>query len=225
MSRLPTSVAVLIGLGAIALAYVPRFAEETLLAFAAITGLLVALARPLPQGLGVLLAAAIGLSLALDSPPEALSLMQANLTLLGTALGAVLLLLALLQATSRLRQHWQRIGARIVGSWIAASAILVLALRLRALGARGPALLGQKLLAVDRDLLDRVGEHLGRLRAGDRGDAAEDEGRHAVDAGVLGGIGHALDLFHVGVAGQQLAGLVRIHADVGCGSDQHLAVG
>jgi urease accessory protein len=65
-----------------------------------------------------------------DSPPEALALLQANLTLLGTALGAVLLLLALLQGTARLRHHWQRIGARILGSWIAAIAILVLALRL-----------------------------------------------------------------------------------------------
>jgi urease accessory protein len=122
------SIAVLIGLSAIAMAYVPTFIEATLLAFAAIAGLLVALARPLPHGLGVLLAAAIGLSLALDSPPEALALKQANLTLLGTALGAVLLLLALLQGTSRLRHHWQRIGVRILGSWIAASAILVLAL-------------------------------------------------------------------------------------------------
>jgi urease accessory protein len=124
------AVAVLIGLGAIAMAYVPKFTEETLLAFAAITGLLVALARPLPHGLGVLLAAAIGLTLTLDSPPEALALMDANLTLLGTTLGAALLLLALLQGTARLRHHWQRIGARIAGSWIAASAILVLALRL-----------------------------------------------------------------------------------------------
>lgn len=122
--------AVLIGLGAIAMAYVPTFAEETLLALTAITGLLVALARLLPQGAGVPLTAATGLSLALDSPPEALALMQANLTLLGTALGLVLLLLALLQGTARLRHHWQRIGARIAGSWIAATAILVLALRL-----------------------------------------------------------------------------------------------
>ena len=123
-------VAVLIGLGAIAMAYVPKFTEETLLALTAITGLLVALSRKLQQGLGMLLAAAMGLSLALDSPPEAISLMQANLTLLGTALGAVLLLLALLQGTARLRHHWQRIGGRIAGSWIAATAILVLALRL-----------------------------------------------------------------------------------------------
>jgi urease accessory protein len=124
------AVAVLLGLGAITMAYVPRLTEERLLAFAVITGLLVALSRPLPQELGVLLAAAVGISLALDSPPEALSLMEANLTLVGTALGAVLLLLALQQGTSRLRHHWQRIGARIAGSWIAAAAILVLALRL-----------------------------------------------------------------------------------------------
>ncbi len=124
------AVAVLAGLGAIAMAYVPKFNEEVLLSLAAITGLLVALARPLPEGFGSLLAAALGLSLALDSPPEVLALLQANLTLLGTAVGAVLLLLALLQGTARLRHHWQRIGARILGSWIAAIAILVLALRL-----------------------------------------------------------------------------------------------
>jgi urease accessory protein len=59
-----------------------------------------------------------------------LSLKEANLTLFGTALGAALLLLALIQGTSRLRHHWQRIGARILGSWIAAIAILVLALLL-----------------------------------------------------------------------------------------------
>ena len=38
----------------------------------------------------------------------------------------------LVQGTSLLRRDWQRIGARIVGSWIAASAILVLALRVAA---------------------------------------------------------------------------------------------
>jgi urease accessory protein len=125
-------VAVLLGLGAIAMAYVPKFTEEPLLALTAITRLLVALSHKLHHGLGMVLAAAMGLSLALDSPPDALLLMEANLTLVGTALGAVLLLLALLQGTARLRQHqhWQRIGGRIAGSWIAATTILVLALRL-----------------------------------------------------------------------------------------------
>lgn len=122
--------AIVAGLGAIALAYVPTRAEQGVLAAAASAGLLVALGRPLPRSAGVLLAAAGGLALALDSPPEAISLRDANLSLLGTAIGAVIVLLALLQVTTRLTRAWQRIGARIVGSWIAASAILVLALRL-----------------------------------------------------------------------------------------------
>jgi urease accessory protein len=125
-------VAVLAGLGAIALAIVPTLAEQALLVFAMMAGLLAALARPLPPPLGALLAAAVGLSLALDSPPEAITLREANLALVGTALGAAIVLLVLVQGTSRLRRDWQRIGARIVGSWIAASAILVLALRVAA---------------------------------------------------------------------------------------------
>ena len=122
-------VAVLAGLGAIAAAVVPMLAEQALLVLAMIVGLLVALARPLPPALGALLAAAAGLALALDSPPEAITLSEANLALIGTGLGAAIALLVLVQGTSRLRRDWQRIGARIVGSWIAASAILVLAPR------------------------------------------------------------------------------------------------
>jgi len=122
--------AIIAGLGAIAMAYVPERADEGVLAVAASAGLLVALARPLPRSVGVLLAGAVGLAVALDSPPEAISLRDANLALLGTAIGAVLVLLALLQVTTRLTRGWQRIGARIAGSWIAATAILVLALRL-----------------------------------------------------------------------------------------------
>jgi urease accessory protein len=67
-------VAVLAGLGAIALAFVPRLAEETLLALAAFTGLTVALARPQAENAGRAIAAAVGLALALDSPPESISL-------------------------------------------------------------------------------------------------------------------------------------------------------
>jgi hydrogenase/urease accessory protein HupE len=123
-------VAIFVGLGAIALAYVPTLAQEGLLAASAAAGLLVAVARPLPRSVGALLAGAAGLALAVDSPPEAISLRDANLALLGTAMGAAIVLVVLVQVTSRLTRAWQRIGARIIGSWIAASAILVLALRL-----------------------------------------------------------------------------------------------
>jgi urease accessory protein len=122
--------AVIAGLAAVALAYVPAIAEETLLGCAALSGLLAALARPLPQVMVVALAAATGLSLALDSPPDATSLAAGNRALLGTAVGAGILLVLVSEAASLLKRHWQRIGLRIAGSWIAASAILVLALRL-----------------------------------------------------------------------------------------------
>jgi urease accessory protein len=121
--------AILAGLGTLALAYVPGLAPEGLLAASAPAGLLVAWARPLPLSAGVLLAGAIGLALALDSPPQAISLREANLTLVGTAIGAAIVLLALVQVSSHFGHDWQRTGARVVGSWIAASAILALALR------------------------------------------------------------------------------------------------
>ena len=103
---------------------------EALLVLALATGLLVALARPLPEAVGCALGAATGFAIALDSPPEVLSVREANLMLIGTGFGATLLLIVVVEAASRLRGGWPRIGARILGSWIAASAILVLALRL-----------------------------------------------------------------------------------------------
>jgi urease accessory protein len=130
--RVPVAyfVFVLAGLGAIALAYVPAAAELSLLGLAALAGVLLALARPMPVVLGIVVAAAIGLAQALDSPPEAISLTDANLALAGTAMGSAVLLTVLTWLASRLRREWQRIGVRIVGSWLAASAILVLVLRI-----------------------------------------------------------------------------------------------
>lgn len=122
--------AVVGALGGIALAYVPTRAGEGVMVSAAAAGVLVALATPLPRFVGWLLGAATGAALGLDSPPEAISLREANLTLAGTALGSTVALLILAMATSRLRHGWQRVAVRIFGSWIAASAILVLALRM-----------------------------------------------------------------------------------------------
>jgi urease accessory protein len=117
------------GLCAIAAAYVPTLAGEALLLLAAIAGLLVAWGRPLPWVVVALLAAAAGLAIGLDSPPEAVSIAEANLTLIGTALSGTAFLAVLALLASRLRRDWQRIGLRIAGSWISASAVMVLALR------------------------------------------------------------------------------------------------
>ena len=117
------------GLTAIALAISETAALDVLLAATALAGVLLALARPLPTLLSTALAAVTGIALGLDSPPEAISLAAAIATLVGTGLGACLVLLLVAAAAHCLTRWWQRIGMRIVGSWLAASAILVLALR------------------------------------------------------------------------------------------------
>jgi urease accessory protein len=133
-SDMPWSAAVFVaglalGLAAIAFAARPTFAGDVLLGTAALAGALVALGRLLPMPACALLAGIAGTALGLDSPPHAISLAVATLMLIGTGLGAGLAL-ALIAAGARcMTREWQRIGVRILGSWIAASAVLALALR------------------------------------------------------------------------------------------------
>lgn len=122
--------ALLTGLGAIALAYAPTGTEEGLLAAAAVAGFMLALARRWPEWTGAMLAAGIGLVLALDSPPEVLSLAKANLELVVTACGATAMVWAIARLVQWLNRPLAHLATRILGSWIAASAVLVLALRL-----------------------------------------------------------------------------------------------
>ena len=117
------------GLAAIVLAAGPTSALDMLLAATVLTGLLVALARPMPAFVGAPLAAIIGIALGLDSPPEVIAISAATIMLIGTWIGACLALALVVAGASYLTAWWQRIGMRILGSWIAASAILVLALR------------------------------------------------------------------------------------------------
>jgi hydrogenase/urease accessory protein HupE len=119
-----------VGFAAMMSAYAPQFAAEVLLAAAAVSGGLVAFARPLPEILACALALTTGLALAFDSPPSVISVRDANVILIGTFCGAIVLLFAVVKVTSALRREWQRIGTRIFGSWIAASAVLVLTLQL-----------------------------------------------------------------------------------------------
>jgi hydrogenase/urease accessory protein HupE len=117
------------GLVAITFAVEATSAADVLLAAAAVTGLLVALARPMPALACAPLAVVTGTALGLDSPPEVIAISAATVMLIGTGLGACLALAVIAVCTSRLTREWQRIGVRILGSWLAASAILVLALR------------------------------------------------------------------------------------------------
>jgi urease accessory protein len=118
------------GLGALALAVGETPAGDVLLAGVAVSGVLAALAAPVPTPGLALLAAVLGAALGLDSPPDVLSLLGAYLMLLGSGLGACLALGIASECAARAARQWQRMGVRVLGSWAAASAMLALAVRL-----------------------------------------------------------------------------------------------
>ena len=126
--RWPVALAYAAGLGigfaAMILAFAPRFSAEALLAITAIVGALVALARVLPWPIVCVLALAVGIALAFDSSPGGISVREANVIIVGTFCGAVILLWAILVVVASFRREWQKLGMRILGSWIAASAVL-----------------------------------------------------------------------------------------------------
>jgi len=118
------------GFLAIVLAVETTPARTVLLADAAALGVMVA-ASWAPKLLAWLLTAIAGAALALDSPPQAVRIAEAYATLAGTAVGACAILVVVAAIAGHANADWQRLGLRILGSWIAASAILVLAVQLR----------------------------------------------------------------------------------------------
>jgi urease accessory protein len=107
-----------------------------LLALAVLLGGMIALARPLPSLLLLALGALTGFCLGLDSAPEGGTLQQTVGALAGSGFAITFALLnaAMLAQYAHSQsgqQAWQKIGVRIVGSWIAAAGIMVLALQLR----------------------------------------------------------------------------------------------
>lgn len=101
------------------------------LAVALAAGLAVASGR-LPEMVSWLLAAAAAVAVALDSKPDGIPADQAWLALSGTGLGAALAIVYLGGLSAWLDRPWQKIAIRALGSWIAASAMLVLTLDLLA---------------------------------------------------------------------------------------------
>jgi urease accessory protein len=105
--------------------------DSLILGEAVIIGLLVATRPSLHwvwcSGLGV----AAGILLGLDSTQAILSAMDRLVVLFGTLVGISLLLLYSVAFANYFNsKHWQRIGIRIIGSWISAIALLMLALSL-----------------------------------------------------------------------------------------------
>jgi hydrogenase/urease accessory protein HupE len=118
------------GFLAIVLAVETTPARTVLLAVAAALGMMVAAAWA-PKLLAWPLAAIAGATLALDSPPQAVRIAEAYATLAGTAVGACAILVVVAALAGHANADWQRLGVRILGSWIAASSILVLAVQFR----------------------------------------------------------------------------------------------
>src|SRR5579871_2554007 len=118
--------ALIAGLGALALAVGETPAGNVLLAGVAISGVLTALALPLPTWSLAPIVLVIGAALGLDSPPDVISLSAAYLMLLGAGLAASIGLGLVSEGSARLRRGWQRMGVRVLGSWAAASAMLAL---------------------------------------------------------------------------------------------------
>jgi hypothetical protein len=113
---------------AVPLPYVPW---PSLLA-AALGGLAVAFGRTWAKAVVATLAAALGIGVGLGAlPPPAAASAAATLPwplALGLFAGSLLALLAGAAVVRQLRWAWARIGVRIVASWVAAAAWIVLAL-------------------------------------------------------------------------------------------------
>jgi hypothetical protein len=121
-------VALACGLVAAALAFGEALAADILLVATGIMGLLIAAAW-MPPFLGLPLAAIAGLTVALDSRPEATSIEEVTRMLIGSGIGAAIALAVVAEGSVFLKGNARFIVARVAGSWIAAIAILVLSLR------------------------------------------------------------------------------------------------
>jgi hypothetical protein len=121
---------ILAGSFAIALAIGETPSALALLGIAAFAGMAAAAAVPLPSFPKNVLTLATGAALALNAPPQAVtvpSAIAAQAGFGGAALATFGLIAVIAAGADR---TWQHVAMRVVGSWMAASAILVLALRL-----------------------------------------------------------------------------------------------
>ena len=108
--------------------------ELYLLGVAAVIGLLIAANLRIPFFLCLIIAALTGFLLGLDTTQTVLVGKAKFFSLLGSGLGICFLFLYPLAFADYFGdRNWQKIGVRIVGSWVAASSILVLALSLNPL--------------------------------------------------------------------------------------------
>jgi len=121
----------LAGSFAIAMGVGENPAATALLALAALCAAGVIAAWPIPVPIVGLAGFATGIALALNAPPHAIRIADAIAAQAGLAVAALAVDALVAGIAMKATRAWQRVGVRIVAAWIAASAIIVLALRLR----------------------------------------------------------------------------------------------
>ncbi len=105
--------------------------EAFILVLSTATGLLIAINPEIKLFLCMAIAALTGFFLGIDSAQETLSGKDKLVTLFGSGIAIYFLLLyPMVLADHFKKKAWQRTGIRIVGSWVAASSLLVMALLL-----------------------------------------------------------------------------------------------
>ncbi len=105
--------------------------EEILLLLAMLCGIVVAAQRTPSASVLAVFAGLLALLIGMDSGVSDMDRRETFAALLGCWLGAVLLLILVAGVAEMAHQAWQHVALRVVGSWTAASAVLVLALALR----------------------------------------------------------------------------------------------
>lgn len=110
--------------------FVAGMSEPLLLAGCVVIGSAVGIGRH-PPILGLFaLAGGAGILIGLDSAPETTVMQDAVLAYSGLTTGVLYSAAVVSGLTIGLMRNWQRVGIRIVGSWIVAASVLVLALTL-----------------------------------------------------------------------------------------------
>lgn len=132
-SLLATIAAVVLGLICSSFSPGPQV-EVFILVCAAVVGLLVATSPHLSFYGCFIVGTVAGFSLGFDSGQESLSGKEYVIALFGSGVGIYFVsLYPVIFAEFCNKKNWLRIGVRIIGSWIAASALLVLALEVSSL--------------------------------------------------------------------------------------------
>ena len=101
--------------------------EPLLLMGALVAGSVVIVDRPIPAAVAISIGAATGLAIGLDSATATSGVRENVLGIAGVTTGVLYLTVVIAGMTVTFEKHWQRISVRIVGSWIFAVSMLVLA--------------------------------------------------------------------------------------------------